>query len=476
MSESDSDAMVRARVLADRGDYREALECLRLLCEQEPYNPEPWLDMAEMARCAGLSYEAAAALFHVADLYARAGMAEAADIAEQVLELEPTHLGARQFVTMFKGRQLGLAAPDHLPHASSDDAGALFLPDPDFHDDHEAVVLGGGGGHHASAAEAGGPSTPSVFGMQAGHIKVRDTQPIERAPFTLARDDESTTLAREQLVMSLLSSTSSRFLDALDQKTVRALVRSASLERCRKGEILFRQGEPGDSLFLILEGGLDVERLDSSGASRKLATLEPGAFFGEMAILANAPRSATVRARSDAVVLRVSRASVEQLSERDPGVRELLMRFFRARLVGTLMATSPLFTPLSVDDRRSLVGYFRMRELPEQRVVLEQARPSDGLYLVLVGKLGAYVRDAAGAEQMLGSLGPGDVFGEMSFITGEPAMASIVALEHSWVLRLPREDLDRLVLSHPHVLMQLRAIADARQSKNRKTLEHRAPD
>src|SRR5690606_21985833 len=116
---------------------------------------------------------------------------------------------------------------------------------------------------------------------------------------------------------------------------------------------------------------------------------------------------------------------------------------------------SPLFKPLSVDERRALVGRFRMRELPDDTLVLTQGRPSDGLYLVLVGKLGVFIEDEHGQVTTLGSLGPGEVFGEMSFITGEPAMASIRTLGRAWVLRLPKEDLDSVVRSHPEVLDQL---------------------
>jgi CRP-like cAMP-binding protein len=314
------------------------------------------------------------------------------------------------------------------------------------------------------------PSGP-VAAVHAGRIVVSQSTVPPGQPISVAPTGELAGRQKRELVESLLETTPSQLIDALEEDAVTALIDAASLQRCRKGDIIFRQDETGSSLFLILKGSVDVERRGASGQSRRLATLRAGAFFGEMALLAGVPRSATVRASSDAFLLKLSRKDVRTLSERDPTVLDLLMRFFRARLVGTLMATSPLFKPLSVDERRALVGRFRMRELPDDTQVLTQGQPSDGLYLVLVGRLGVFIEDEHNTITALGSLGPGEVFGEMSFITGEPAMASIRTLDRAWVLRLPKEDLDKVVQSHPEVLELLSEIAAGRRAKNRETIK-----
>ena len=446
--------LTQARALAADGEFHRALAILEQLCDDEPYNAELWLEMAGVAEKAGLRGMAVAAMFHVADVFARAGVAEAADIAERVLELDPEHTGARRFVDMFKVRPISVAAPDHsVLAARPEDAPPSkkdALPAYWYADEHSM------------------PIEVPLTGV-SGRIKIGDTVESS-APLTVAPAEGFSGEDRRRLVQSLLQATSSRFVDALDDQAIDALIDTAKLRRCRRGDIIFREGEAGSELFLILKGNVDVERLDPRGTSRRLATLSPGAFFGEMAIVAGAPRSATVRAISDALLLEVSRLGVRELSDRDPGVRELLMRFFRARLVGTLMATSPIFTPLSVDERRSLVGRFRMRELPAQRTVLKQDTVCDGLYLVLVGRLAAYVELPEGDVAELGTLGSGDVFGEMSFITEEKAMASIVTVERSWVLRLPRKDLEQVIGKHPDVLKQLSEIAKMRRARNRETL------
>ncbi len=81
---------------------------------------------------------------------------------------------------------------------------------------------------------------------------------------------------------------------------------------------IVREGEPGDELFIICRGKVEVVRNHPSGERSILSFLRDGDFFGEMALLRSEPRNATVRAVAPTLLLVLSRASVKALMKRHP--------------------------------------------------------------------------------------------------------------------------------------------------------------
>jgi CRP-like cAMP-binding protein len=272
--------------------------------------------------------------------------------------------------------------------------------------------------------------------------------------------------------------TSSPLLSELDSDLVRHLIDCGKLVHRGAEEHVFRQGDVGTSLYLVLSGEVAVVWENrSKNQSRELARLRPGAFFGEMALLTNTARSATVTATKSSDFLEISRRSVRDLIDREPRVLKLLMRFFRARLVGTLLQTSALFKPFSREERRDLVARFRLRELGAEHTVIVEGGTTEGLFVVLVGRLevlqSLQSSHKKGEEEgealsvLLGTLAPGDVFGEMSLLDQSAAVATVRTRTRSWVLLLPRADFAILVERHPQIRAQLEQLAEARRERNR---------
>ena len=78
------------------------------------------------------------------------------------------------------------------------------------------------------------------------------------------------------------------------------------------GQTVIRQGDAGDALYLIESGDVEVVARDSAGHATRVATLGPGEFFGEIALLQNVPRTADVVARTALSVLRLGRVGLEE--------------------------------------------------------------------------------------------------------------------------------------------------------------------
>lgn len=109
------------------------------------------------------------------------------------------------------------------------------------------------------------------------------------------------------------------------------------------GQIVFREGDDGTEMFIIESGAIDIQRAARSG--EPLATLGPGDFFGEMAILEDQPRFATAIARAPTKLLRIDRAAF-------PGVIagnvEIAIRIMR-KLAGRLRRAESRALPLPTD-------------------------------------------------------------------------------------------------------------------------------
>jgi CRP-like cAMP-binding protein len=97
------------------------------------------------------------------------------------------------------------------------------------------------------------------------------------------------------------------------------------------GEIIVRQGEPGDCMFVVQSGAVEVVREDD-GTMTVLAELGPNDFFGEMSLFEREPRSATVRAKRDARVLTVDRKTLFRRIQSDPSLALNLLRTMSHRI------------------------------------------------------------------------------------------------------------------------------------------------
>ena len=98
-----------------------------------------------------------------------------------------------------------------------------------------------------------------------------------------------------------------------------------------KGEIIVRQGEVGDCMFAIQSGQLEVVKQDDKREVR-VALLEQGDIFGEMAIFEREVRSATVRALNDARVLTVDKKTFLRRIQEDPSIAFNLVRMMSQRI------------------------------------------------------------------------------------------------------------------------------------------------
>ncbi len=109
----------------------------------------------------------------------------------------------------------------------------------------------------------------------------------------------------------------------LDQSELDRLAGSLRIASFPRGTVLMRQGDPGSSMFVVVDGKASVT-VHSRGGESAVATLGPGDIFGEMSLMTGARRSATVTAARQLTALEITKSALESLLDGNP---DLIRRF-----------------------------------------------------------------------------------------------------------------------------------------------------
>ena len=233
-------------------------------------------------------------------------------------------------------------------------------------------------------------------------------------------------------------------------------------------QAIIRQGDQGDTMFILVEGSVAVVR---EGTPRvTLSLLSEGAFFGEYALLTDLKRTATVQALEDCTVLTITRAVMRMLVLEHPPVFKVLLRFFRDRMLGNLTHTHDLFRPFTREQRHDLIRKFSFLEVPPGRVLVQQGQKPDGLYLVVCGRARVHR-----SGKLPSPLQTGEMFNKTALMNRGYSSHTVKTQSKCWLLRLSRGNFRELIMTHPHVLATLAeaGITAAHQIKDLKPIEDR---
>ena len=109
-----------------------------------------------------------------------------------------------------------------------------------------------------------------------------------------------------------------RLFREFDEPELLALTGQLRERKLRNGHVLFREGDEGEVMFLLREGTVLVSKSVTGKVEQVLASFGSGDFFGEMSLFDRAPRSATIQAETDSVLLALDRDNLNALIEVNP--------------------------------------------------------------------------------------------------------------------------------------------------------------
>ncbi len=123
----------------------------------------------------------------------------------------------------------------------------------------------------------------------------------------------------------------------LDAKTREALADRFVAEEYKDGHFIVEEGDKGEALYMIRDGSVEVQT-KKNGRDITLAKLGPGEFFGEVALISNQKRTASVKSKGRCDLLRLSRRDFEWVAKESPKVLEIVKEHIERRVKDTLKA------------------------------------------------------------------------------------------------------------------------------------------
>jgi CRP-like cAMP-binding protein len=300
------------------------------------------------------------------------------------------------------------------------------------------------------------------------------------------------------------------FFKGVSEKLLEKNPGAAVRRRFKKGDIICREGEQGATAFYILEGKVDVfinatvahasthaeekgswfKKITSKLVSKQkeqhkadnhhyipidasvdlsldnpVALLTQGDLFGEMTCVSFYPRSATVRAAEDCVLLEMLR-NILQMLQKNKAFKAGLDLTYRKRALDNHLRSVPIFRDLSADFMDHLRNRVELLQLEPGHIICKQGEMADAFYLIRSGHV-KVSQAYPGGEMVVAYIARGQYFGEIGLLGHGERTATCSALDHCEVVRIVKEDFDLMMERFPNIKTQLEQVAHERVESNR---------
>ena len=215
-----------------------------------------------------------------------------------------------------------------------------------------------------------------------------------------------------------------RALSTLSQDQLTQMAQRVEPQVYPRGASIVRQGDVGDQFYVLLEGKAEV-LLDAPGRGQiHVGQLLPGNYFGEMALLGNGIRTATVRAASDhdAKVIALDNAAFNDLISDSRQLREELAHIVEQRAAANQVH---LLAARQPEDLGGLVLRSRRKTFAPGEVIIRRGELGGSFFIIEDGVVEVVVRNSADQEVIVNRLARGHYFGEMALLGDRRRTATV---------------------------------------------------
>jgi CRP-like cAMP-binding protein len=255
----------------------------------------------------------------------------------------------------------------------------------------------------------------------------------------------------------------------LPERELRALVARFRVERYPDNYTIIRQGDRGDKFYIVASGEVIVAREDGVRGEQPQATLRCGDYFGEIALLKDIPRTATVRSATPVKLLSLAKEDFDRLVRRYFAFHAHLHAEVKNRTeLIALVAKMPIFAEFSHQQIAMLALRIRETVCPAGTTVVQQGERGDRFYIVKDGEVAVSVAQGDGTAKEISTLHRGEYFGEIALILAVPRTATVTATKETVLLCLDKKDFDEMIKKHLLANRNLEEVATRRMYNVRK--------
>lgn len=206
-------------------------------------------------------------------------------------------------------------------------------------------------------------------------------------------------------------------------------------------EVIIQQGEIGDKFYILQSGSASVWQTQSDGVDQRVDKKGPGQYFGELALVRDAPRNASVRAETPVTLLSLNQKDFNQLVRQYVTLADQVDRDVR---YSWLLRGMPIFDELEAHEMELLVAILEPETYESGEIIFNEGDMGDKFYIIEYGQV-SITHEVNGKSMELSRRGPGEYFGEIALLHKRPRTATVLALQDSVLLGLRGEYFLKLI-------------------------------
>lgn len=270
----------------------------------------------------------------------------------------------------------------------------------------------------------------------------------------------------ENDVLTLIKS--NPFWGTLSASIIQELLPCMEYVKVDAGETLLKQDDPSQAMYVVMKGRLQAVIDQPDGHAAFVGTIGPGEPIGEIQILSGGRHTASVRALSEAELIRLSRETLEKLLRQSPEMISVLADISKRRLLHIQLGVvlSRLFGPLGEEELRTIEGRVEWLHLGSGEILFREGDPGDALCIVLCGRLRVVAGDNTTSEKVLGEVGQGECVGEMALFTDEHRSATVYAIRDSELVKISQPIFEEIIRQYPLLTIAITKMLIGRLRKN----------